>query len=95
MEINGKEVTLRTYIPAKQGWGLMQIIPKLSTLANGRVPEYDEIVTMLCAIVKEWGFEGDPDDPVAYENLNLFTELLPLFYGVAEALGDLVASRKN
>ena len=95
ININGKKVEIRGYIPAKHGWKLLRFLPKLAELPTGEMPEYDEVVVMLTALVAEWQFEGDPSKPESYENLDLFKELFPLFEGVADALGDLMASRKN
>jgi len=95
IDINGKKVEIRGYIPAKQGWRLLHFLPKLAELGTGEMPEYDEVIVMLTALVAEWEFDGDPSKPESYEALDLFKELIPLFEGVAEALGDLMESRKN
>ena len=67
--IQGKNVVLNDDIPARAGWGLLT-----RTTERGKDPkqDFDDAVHELMLFIKSWEFDGDPQDPEAYETLGLF-----------------------
>ncbi|HUW11735.1 MAG TPA: hypothetical protein VM537_18535 [Anaerolineae bacterium] len=73
--VNGKQVVLRDNLPARDSWGILEI---LRTGSEDEGPSFDDEARLLSIVVLSWEFEGDPSDAESYAGLDLFSEFLPL-----------------
>ena len=89
--VNGKKVTLRDRLPAKQSWPLMGALQNMS---NGKL-EYDDAVMLLKTAIESWEFAGDPTDAASYETLDLFSEMMPLANEVGQGMLAKLSQAKN
>lgn len=93
--IAGKRVKFRDKLPVKDNWDLMQ---KLAGLDLGEKPtkmDWKAHLPIMCRVIEEWEFEGDPSDPEAYGNLDLFREFLPLLGKYTDMVGKLVPGEEG
>jgi len=69
-EIAGKQVEFRERMTSRQWW---PVYYKIITVPAGEmIPaaySFDEAVQLCMAVVESWEFDGDPQDPGAYEHL--------------------------
>ena len=86
--INGKIVRVKSRFPARENWDLPNLLMKFSQQEGGF--DLKQIVPVLPRLVESWEFEGDPTDEDAYEELDLFRELIPLVREVSLALGQMM-----
>lgn len=91
-KVNGKKVVLRERMPAKECYDLLAIIRKASDTGD---ITYDEQVKVFTTIVESWEFDGDPNDPDAYAEIDLLTEFVALDSAVGEYLRDRWLGSKN
>lgn len=84
--VAGRRVVFRSRLPAGENWDLLTLMRELAE-GKGGIPR-DQTIRLLSRVVEAWEFEGDPQDPAAYEALDLFEVL-----GLMGALGQYVARR--
>ena len=75
LEINGKKVTLRARLPARDSWVILEL---LRTGSEDEESSFDDEARLLSVVVLSWEFGGDPSDPRSYADLAVFSEFLPL-----------------
>ena len=82
-EVNGKRVFFRERLPLKES-------REIPALVKGIVPEdIDTQVKILVCVVDRWEFDGEPSDPKAYEDLDIFSEIMPMI----KLAGEYVAEK--
>ena len=91
LDINGKKVVLKAKLPAKANWDLIQ---NFDRFAEGTL-EFDKVADLLARIIDTWELEGDPHDPVSYEALDLFSEMMPLMGALGEFVTQKAVAPKN
>jgi hypothetical protein len=69
--VAGKQVTLKRRLPGKEA----HLLPKLLMDYNG---DTDTVVEMGRLAIEAWEFPGNPAKKAAYEEMDVFDELLPL-----------------
>ncbi len=73
LNINGKAVVLREEYPAEKYWSLFQEWTQQTEMKSGK-----ELFKFLGRFVESWEFPGDPADPKAWGEFDMFTELEPI-----------------
>jgi len=91
IEVKGKKVVLRDKMPAKANWDLFQ---NFERFASGEL-DFDRIVDLLSRVVESWELEGDPHDTATYEEMDLFSEMMPLVSALSEIVSTWTESSKN
>lgn len=76
--INGKRVTLRERIPLRDGHRIPAL---LQACADG---DLNTQVAVARLVIESWEFPGDPSDAESYQELDTFSEVIPLMTWVAE-----------
>lgn len=79
--VGDARVSVRAHLPVREAKRLPQLMARFAETRNG-----DDVVRLLTLVVDEWGFEGSPRDPKAYQQLDLFDEVLAIGEKVAVAL---------
>ncbi len=90
--INGKRVTLRERLPARDNWDLMKGFGEGADLQS---MSFEQATDIFRRFVESWEFEGDPADVESYAPLDMFREYLPLMQAVSERITDLMGGGKN
>lgn len=90
--VNGKRVTLKDKLSAREGWPVVMISNKV---AMEKTIAFDDEVTVMTIVVDSWEFEGDPHDRKSYENLDLWEEFTPLSNEVAVHVYAIRTTQKN
>lgn len=80
--VAGKRVSLKRRLPLKDG----QRLP--GDLAAMRPSDMAVAVPIMRTLIESWEFDGDPSDPAAWDRLDLFTEVWPLWKHVDAHLGE-------
>lgn len=80
--IGDKRVQLKQRIPLK-------VAPKLPVLLEQVEKDLRAVARVGVLMIEEWDFEGSPADLRAYEDLDIFSELMPL----ASRLGEHINRR--
>jgi len=88
--INGKRVTLREHFPTRQYDDLRR-----QFVALGNDTPWQERAKLLQRFVKEWEFEGAPDDIESWGDLDLFDETLPLEAEIGKVIERRMTWAKN
>ncbi len=83
--VAGHTVRMRERLPLKIGHRL----PALLQACQDQ--DLNTQVTVLALVIESWDLPGDPTDPAAYEDLDVFTEMVPL----ATAVGERLLERLN
>lgn len=86
----GKKVVLRERYPTREFDDLRK---KLANM-NADIPWLKRAI-LLRRFVEAWDFEGDPQKPEAWGDLDLFTEFTAIELAVAELLDTMVSTAKN
>ena len=89
LKINGKTVTLRGRIPAKEG----RYIRKLLTAIVD-----DDLLTqvpLMQFLIESWEFPGDPKDEESYWDLDTMREFIPLSKAIADTFTEQDTAQKN
>lgn len=71
--IDGQTVTVKAELPLKSSQRLPGLISAFAESKNG-----DDIVRFLAHVVESWGYDGAPSNPSAYQDLDLYEEILPM-----------------
>ena len=79
-EVNGKAVTLKERLSVK----VAPTLPAMLTACQDG--DFRTQVKVMRLVVESWGFEGSPNDPKAYEEMDIFSEFNPLSRKVGEYL---------
>lgn len=90
--INGKAVTIKDRFPAKENWDLPNVLMSFARQEGEQGFDLQRIVPALPRLIEAWEFQGDPADPDAYGELDLFRELIPLVREVSQALGEMMGT---
>jgi hypothetical protein len=80
LSINGKAVHLKQRLPLKDGHRLPLL---LKACEDGDLLSQ---VKVLSLVVESWDYEGDPAQASAYDELDVFTEIIPMATAAAEHL---------
>lgn len=83
-QINGKRVKLKERLPLRDGRRLPELMQACTSDLGTQVP-------VLVLVVESWEFPGNPADPAAYEDLDIYTEVLPLANWAGEHLRERLA----
>jgi len=86
----GKKVVLRDRYPTREFDDLRK---KLGSM-GADVP-WPKRAALLRRFVEAWDFEGDPQEPEAWGDLDLFTEFTAIELAVAELIQKQVETAKN
>lgn len=81
-EIAGKRVALKRRLPLRDGHQLPAL---LQACQDGDLRSQ---VAVMVRVIESWGFAGDPADAAAYDDLDVYSEILPLAKAVAEHLQE-------
>ena len=87
--INAKEVTFHARFPARDNWDLPQQLQALAATAQGGQLDMQAAVPLLTRVIATWEFDGDPADTAAYDDLDIFREIIPLVTEVAQYVAGL------
>jgi len=90
--INGKRVTLRESLPARENWDLMK---GFGDGAEFKDMSFDQATDIFRRFVETWEYDGDPALVESYAGLDLFQEYMPLMQAVAERITALMGNAKN
>jgi len=82
-EINGKQVTFKRHLSAREAWS----ITKSANRAPDTTPTFDETVEQMRIFIESWEFEGDPADPKSYDGLDFF-DFVQLSQAIAEYMQE-------
>lgn len=74
--VAGRRVWLRERLPLKEGKRIVALAQAVSD------QDLDTALPLLALLIERWEFDGDPSDAASYENLDVFSEVLPLLLGV-------------
>jgi len=85
--VNGKAVVFRERLRAGDNWDLMDIMAQMAG-SEGSAVKREPAIALLSRLIEVWEFPGEPDDPAAYLDLDLF-DLLALI----AILGKYVGAR--
>ena len=91
--INGKQITFRARLPARDNWDLPELIRAMGQ--QGESVDMRQAVPVLARVVASWEFDGDPHDPNAYGDLDLFRELIPLVNALATHLQEILGTGES
>ena len=83
--VNGRRVVLRDNLPARESWGILEL---LRTGSEDEGSSFDEESLLLSLAVLSWEFDGEPSNPESYADLDLFLEFLPLRNAVSRYLDE-------
>ena len=77
-----RKVTLKRRIP-------LSLAPRLPGMMAkyGETGDVNDLVRVLVLVVESWEFDGQPSDPRAYAQLDIFSEILPMGAKAAEYVG--------
>lgn len=76
--VNGKRVTFKARLPLRES----RDMPKL--LRASEADDYDSQVRILTKLIESWEFDGNPSDPESYEDLDVFSDLVPITRAAVE-----------
>lgn len=93
--IAGKRVKFRDKLPVKDNWDLMQQLGQLDLGDDPASMDWQAHIPIMVRLIEEWEFEGDPSDPEAYGELDLFREFLPLLGKYTEMVSVLVPGEEG
>lgn len=71
--VDGQKVTVKATIALKAAPRLPDQITRFAESKNG-----DDIVRFLTNVLESWDFDGAPTNPSAYQDLDLYEEILPI-----------------
>jgi hypothetical protein len=98
-EINGKRVEFKTRLTNRQKWGIIPLVGAVEVAETMKAKleaiTWDDLVMLFTTLIKEWDFDGSPDDPAVYDDLDFPTEIVPLFQATFGAMGDLQLSNRG
>ena len=93
--IAGKRVTFRERFSLRENRDL----PRALAACGEEDTEQNNKIAVLSRCIDSWEFPGSPSDAAAYEDLDLFTEFVPLMVALGEYLqarmGNLSTTAKN
>lgn len=72
--INGQRVTLKARVAGKDAKGLPEMVHNIGDVLN----EPTKLAPLGAALIESWEFDGNPADPAAYGELDIFDEVFPL-----------------
>ena len=90
--INGKRVTLREKLAARDNWDMVQGFGDGVNLSD---MSFETATGIFRRFVESWEYEGDPALVESYAELDLFREYMPLMQAVSERISALMGSAKN
>lgn len=80
--VAGKAVHLKGHLPLKVGHRLPAM---LQACGDG---DLNTVVKVLALVIESWDFDGDPSSPVTYEEMDVYTEIIPLAQQVVQRLTE-------
>lgn len=90
--INGRRVTLRETLPARENWDLMK---GFGEGVEFKDMTFEQATNVFRRFVESWEYDGDPAQVDSYANLDLFREYMPLMQAIGERIKALLDSGKN
>ncbi len=88
--VNGKRITIRESYPAGEYWDVFQKWVKQTEFKSGK-----ELFTLLGRFIESWEFPGKPEDPAAWETLDVFAEFEPIRAAINQFVSDRFGAVKN
>ncbi len=92
-KINGKNVDFVTGLTNRQKWDIAPVAIAVESAESVKEKleaiSWDDLLLVFRTMIKEWQFEGEPDDPEIYDTMNFPDEIVPLFQASFQAMGDL------
>jgi len=90
--ISGKQVTLRDKITAKANWHIFQRFQQFGEGTLG----YEGIVDLLAAMIESWDYnEDDPTARETYDDLDLFSDIIPMLNAVGSDISRRVTGEES
>ena len=71
-QVAGKKVVLREHITLGEGYDIIGLFSSIDT------NDLRTSVPIMTKMIESWEFEGEPDDPAAYNQMDVLTEVIPL-----------------
>ncbi len=70
--VAGKKVVLRERITLGEGYDIIGLFSSIDT------NDLRTSIPIMVKMIESWEFEGEPDDPASYDQLDVLTEVIPM-----------------
>ena len=84
-QVAGKKVVLRERIILGEGYDIIGLFTGIDS------NDLRTSIPIMSKMIESWEFEGDPNDPAAYDNLDVLTEVIPMSRKVNARINALMS----
>ena len=70
--VAGKKVVLRERITLGEGYDIIGLFSSIDT------NDQRTSIPIMVKMIESWEFEGEPDDPASYDQMDVLTEVIPM-----------------
>ena len=85
IEVNGHTVKYKTSFKVRENDQMNELLMKAAESQKTR-----DQIRLLRQVIEEWDYDGDPKSASSYEDLDPFADILPMFAGFTDWVGQRI-----